>query len=117
TWWSRWFLARRFRLGLASTRFRPNTEATLLLVFDETRQHQLHQTREVTVGEPVTGEGTRALDQIEELRVSGEVHAKAIRRERLEFTTARTRMRGRDCRLRRWGYAITGNSRHFWGNG
>jgi len=45
-------------------RTRPNAEASLLLLFDEASHHQLHQTCEIPVWDPVTRERAGTLDQL-----------------------------------------------------
>src|SRR6185369_4887344 len=82
TRWSCWsFGGRRLRLEVRSTRFGPDAEAALLGLFDEAREHKLHQTREIAPRDLVTGERSRAFDQVAQLGVCREMHAKAIGRE------------------------------------
>jgi hypothetical protein len=81
-------LACGFRLS--PPRPHPDAEASLLFLSNEACRHQLHQPREIAVRQPVTGKGTRALDQIAQLGIGCEVNAKAIDGKRLELARTTT---------------------------
>jgi hypothetical protein len=63
--------------------------STLLFAFHEVAEHALHQARQISSADAMTGEIARALEELSQFVVGGEMDSVALRRQRLDLVLTR----------------------------